>query len=94
MDLNSKLKNFLDDIGRVKIFPSKWKNKILILNYLASKFKKNITYSENGVNEILDKLHIFNDRCLLRRDLVNKKLLIRPKDCSSYTRICDIDIAK
>jgi hypothetical protein len=84
MDLKIELRNYLDDQGRLKIYPSKRKYKILTLIFLASKFEKGVIYSEKEINEILDNAHAFNDRCLIRRELFNKGFLGRLNDCSKY----------
>jgi hypothetical protein len=84
MDFQMELKNYLDDAGRLKLYPSKKRYKILALMFFASKFKKGIMYTEKEVNEILDKAHTFNDRCLIRRELFNKGFLGRLDDCSKY----------
>ena len=41
-------------------------------------------YSENEVNEILDRHHSFNDIALLRRELISRKFLSRKDDGSEY----------
>jgi hypothetical protein len=84
MDLLLELKNYLDTIGRLKIYPSKKKYKIFALMFLSGKFQKDVIYTERDVNEILDNYHTFNDKCLLRRELFNNKFLGRSKDCSKY----------
>ena len=84
MELTQELKNYLDNSGRLKLFPSKKKYKILSLMYLATKFKEGVSYTEKEVNEILDNSHTFNDRCLLRRELYNNRFLGRINDCSKY----------
>ncbi len=84
MDLELELKNYLDNMGRLKLYPSKKKYKILALMFLASKFEKGVIYTEKEVNELLDNAHTFNDRCLIRRELFNKGFLGRLDDCSKY----------
>lgn len=84
MDLELELKNYLDKMGKLKQFPSKKKYKILSLMFFASKFEKGIFYTEKEVNEIIDNVHTFNDRCLIRRELYNKGFLGRLDDCSKY----------
>jgi len=86
MEINyqEELKNFLDSQGRLKAYPSKHKNKILALFYLSTKFKKGLIYSEREVNAIIDSFHTFGDRCLLRRELYDKKFLGRSNDCTRY----------
>ena len=84
IDYKHEVRNFLDKDGRLKCFPSKHKYKILALYYLSKKFSRGKFYSENEVNEIIDSSHIFGDRCLLRRELVNKKFIGRTTNCSQY----------
>ncbi|SMC16369.1 hypothetical protein SAMN02745134_00061 [Clostridium acidisoli DSM 12555] len=84
MDLKMELKNYLDNMGRLKIYPSKKKYKLLALMFLATKFEKGVIYTEKEVNEIIDNVHTFNDRCLIRRELFNNRFLGRTNDCSKY----------
>ena len=84
MDYKTELKNYLTPEGKLKLYPSKQKYKLIALFYLAEYFEKNITYTEKEVNEILNKHHNFNDCCLLRRELFNKRFLNRSQDCSKY----------
>lgn len=82
--LLNELKNFLDDEGKLKIYPAKNRMKILSLFYLASKFEKDKKYSEKEVNAILKNWHTFEDWAMLRRDLYDKWFLGREPDCSVY----------
>lgn len=84
MDLTIELKNYLDNEQKLKVYPSKRKYKVLALFYLASKFEKDVDYTEKQINEILNKYHTFNDCCLLRRELFNKNFINRLNDCSKY----------
>ena len=79
-----EISKFLDGDGRVTLFPAKKRNKVIILFYLASKFDVNTTYTEKQVNEIIDSNHTFQDKWLLRRELVNLGLLCRLTDGSQY----------
>lgn len=78
------LKNFLNERGQIKNFPSKRKNKILVLEYLGEKFEKNRIYSESEIDEIINQYHLFGDSNLLRRELYEIKLLNRSLDCKKY----------
>lgn len=84
MNLTNLLSNFLDEQGRVKVYPSKHKYKTLVLFYIASKFEQDKEYTEIQVNEIIKANHLFNDHCLLRRALVDYGFLLRTKDCAIY----------
>ena len=78
------LKNHLVNEGRLRVYPSKRKYKILSLFFLASKFEKGKVYTEKEVNQILLNWHSFNDWAILRRDLYDNYFLGRKSDCSSY----------
>jgi hypothetical protein len=82
--LFSELKKFLDDEGRLVQFPAKKKNKIISLLYLSTKFEAGIIYTEKEVNEIIERYHSFQDKWLLRRELINHGFLTRLTDGSQY----------
>lgn len=80
------IERFLDDKGRIKIWTAKKDLKVEILSYLASKFECNYFYNEKEVNSIINEWHTFEDYFLLRRGLIDYKLLSREKDGSKYWR--------
>lgn len=81
-----KIDRFIDNEGRIKLWPKKKEVKIEILKYLATKFKDDYVYSEKEVNDIIETWHTFEDYFLLRRSLIDYKLLCRKKDGSEYWR--------
>jgi hypothetical protein len=88
-DDNAELKSYLDEENRLKEWPSKRnkdKSQQLALEYIASKFYENVKYSEKEVNALLNQYHTFNDPALLRREMVERKLLARMRDGSAYWR--------
>lgn len=78
------LGNVLDAEGRATRWPTKHKEKELLLDFLASKFQPNQDYSEIEVNAILKRWHTFSDWALLRRELVVTQRLNRTSDCQRY----------
>lgn len=82
----SAIKPFLDDSGRITVFPTKHKKKLMVLWYLVQKIEGGRKYSEREINDILDEWTVFRDHAMLRRELYNKMLLNRTKDCSRYWR--------
>lgn len=84
MNLLIDLKKHLTNDGKLKIFPSKRKYRLLSLFYLSTKFDAGRIYTEKEVNEIIDQYHIFNDKWLLRRELIVNKFMNRKTDCSNY----------
>lgn len=82
----SNINNFIDDTGKIKIWPSKHDLKFQVLIYLSNKFEYNQFYSEKEVNNIIESYHTFNDYFLLRRGLIESKLLSRTRDGAKYWR--------
>lgn len=81
-----KIDRFIDNEGRIKIWPKKKEVRIEILKYLVTKFQYDYLYSEKEVNSIIIKWHTFEDYFLLRRSLIDYKFLSRKKDGSEYWR--------
>lgn len=79
-----KIKQFLDEDGRITQFPRKHSASLLVLDYLAQKFEPGRVYNEKEVNAICDHWHTFNDFFVLRRNLVDEGFLIREIDGSCY----------
>jgi hypothetical protein len=82
----NSIENYLDVEGRVKNWPSKLKNKYLVLDYLITKFQYNIDYTENEVNQIINQYHTFNDYAIIRRSLCDSGYLKRTIDGGKYWR--------
>jgi hypothetical protein len=87
--LNASKKNiniscFLDDTGKIVQIPTPNRTKIPVLTYLTTKFEEARTYSEKEVNCIIDAWHTFGDYFILRRLLVDYKLLQRTPNGEKY----------
>ena len=89
MDPDRELKKFQDKDGRIKSYPAKLSRQLIILKYLAAKFETGRTYTEKEVNQILEEHHTFGDPALLRRRLVEERVMQRTQDCSQYWRISE-----
>ena len=82
--MNKKLINDFDEIIR---WPKKPSDKDIIIKYLATKFVYENKYTEQEVNNIINKYHLFEDMSLLRRELISRKILARLDDGSRYWKI-------
>lgn len=80
-DRDKILKNYIKD-GRVNIFPSKEKKKIVILQYIVDKFESDKKYTEKEVNEVI--VSMVDDYVSIRRYLVDYGFLVRNRDGSEY----------
>ena len=77
-----ELKPFINDKGQLTSYPAKYKKKLMALWYLADKIDMDREYSE--INSLINSLHTFGDQATLRRELIDKGLLLRSADCSRY----------
>ena len=84
------LTKYLDEEGRVKVWPSRRNRKyqLEVLKYLASKFEPNTYYTEKEVTGLINENHTFGDPAMLRREMFEAQLLGRKIDGSVYWRVC------
>ncbi|MDK2809278.1 MAG: hypothetical protein PWP24_2016 [Clostridiales bacterium] len=75
---------FLDERGRITNLSKKKKIRVATLQYLADKFEENRDYSEKEVNVICEEWHTFGDFFILRREMIDNKLLCRESNGSRY----------
>jgi len=70
------ISRFMDG-EKVKSWPAKRKLKLIVLEYLASKFQIGREYTEKEVNIIVDDFQTFGDHATIRRDLFDNGFLNR-----------------
>jgi hypothetical protein len=71
--------------GKLKKFPLKEKQKLIVLKAIADRFEGKRKYDEKEVNQLLES--IYHDYVLLRRYLIEYGFLARKADGSEYWRI-------
>lgn len=81
-----ELAGLLDAAGAIAAWPRKEREKKLVLGYLAERFEPGRGYSESEVNGVIDAHHRFGDWALLRRELVDRGLLVRDDAGRTYRR--------
>lgn len=81
------LQNFLDADGKVRVWPSKMENKLLILRYVSEKFELGRTYAEREVNEIINRWQTVGDLFLFRRGMIDAGFMTRTRTGSEYARV-------
>ncbi|HOO12605.1 MAG TPA: DUF2087 domain-containing protein [Bacillota bacterium] len=82
--MEQKIKRFLDEQGRLKQIPSKSSARKEALQYLSGKFVDGVIYTEKEVNRLLTEWSTVGDYFILRRGLIENKLLERTADGSEY----------
>lgn len=76
-----------DESGRLQRWPIKYSTQRLLLWGLWMRFDGKRRYTEREVNEVLNAHHTFGDYCILRRELINMRLLERKPDGSQYRKV-------
>lgn len=79
-----ELRSCFDSEGRLRLYPTKRRKKLLVQRYLAGKVEPGRRYTEREMNELLNRWHTFGDHCLLRRELYDSGFLDRERDGSVY----------
>lgn len=87
MSIENKIENYLDKNLKVKAWPGKLKNKLMLLEYISSKFEVGVLYSEKEVTEILTSISTVGDSCFLRRELFDNGFLNRTNNGSMYWKV-------
>lgn len=80
------INNYIDSTGKIKTWPSKHKLKQQVAEYIADKFEFNHFYTEKEVNNLIEQYHTFGDYFLIRRELIERRLLLRTNNGSKYWR--------
>lgn len=75
---------WLDAQGRLRAWPTKRRLQRAAVHYLVAKFERGRDYAEPAVNAILDEWAPFRDAALLRRTLIEERLLDRTPDGARY----------
>jgi DNA-binding HxlR family transcriptional regulator len=79
------LRRFLDKSGKLALWPpAKQRDKLLILEYLATFFEPGRVYNEKEVNNLLILHSIVKDSAALRRALYEYRFMNRTRDGSQY----------
>lgn len=80
------IRNF-DAAGRMQRWPSKTSHQDLCLWIIWSRIPPDTRFTEREVSEIIINAHAFGDHALLRRSLVDMKMLARTPDGKVYQRL-------
>lgn len=76
-----------DARGRLLRWPPKRAEQVLALWCLWMAFDGKRRYSEREINEVINRHHAFGDHCLLRRELVEARLLARTPGGEQYRKL-------
>ncbi|WP_319470439.1 DUF2087 domain-containing protein [uncultured Pseudodesulfovibrio sp.] len=80
------LRLFRED-GNLAHWPKKYSERVICLWVMWSRIAARRIYSEYEISELLEQQHLFEDHALLRRELVDHRLVRRTPDGRQYQRI-------
>jgi hypothetical protein len=80
-----KVLNAFLDGDQLKAIPSSHKKRLVVLDWLVSKFEKGVKYSEKEVNQIIARHH--PDHTTLRREFIMNRLMEREGGGGFYWRV-------
>lgn len=83
----ARVLSLFDDRGRMVRWPSKTSVQALCLWVLWSRLPARTAMSEPELNARIDAWHLFGDRALVRRSLIDHRLCERTQDGREYRRI-------
>jgi DNA-binding transcriptional ArsR family regulator len=86
-DVTPVVQRYVDVEGRVTQWPSRRKDQLTVLDYLAARFPAGQNFTEKEVNARLGQLHTWNDPAFLRRELCEAHLLDRTRNGAKYWRV-------
>ena len=78
------LERLLDDRGRVRRWPVRRAQQLLVLDHIAAQIEDGVVWDEVELGRMLEPLHAFNDPARIRRELVELGILDRKRDGSAY----------
>lgn len=82
-----RVENYLNKEGKIKVWPAKQEAKLAVLRYLGGKFEPGRDYTEGEVNAIVAANHTFGDYFLLRREMIERRVMARTPDGARYWRL-------
>ena len=83
----SKAARYFDDAGTLHSWPSRYMHQILCLWVFWSRIPAGSGFTEREISEKLKGWHNFGDHALLRRAMIDGKMLSRTIDGRDYRRI-------
>ncbi len=87
LDKVAKLARYFDADGVMTSWPARTNHQSLAMWVMWSRLPPRQQFSEIQISELLDLWHGFGDRALLRRSMVDGKLVERTRDGRAYWRV-------
>jgi hypothetical protein len=83
----AKVARYFDDAGVLTSWPSRFAHQTLSQWVFWSRIPRGETYDERGISELIKGWHAFGDHAIIRRAMVDAKMLERNQNGREYRRI-------
>lgn len=83
----AKVARYFDDAGMLTSWPSRFAHQTLSQWVFWSRIPRGETYDERGISELIKGWHAFGDHAIIRRAMVDAKMLERNQNGREYRRI-------
>ena len=87
LDKVAKLARYFDAEGVLRSWPARTNHQSLAMWVMWSRLPPRQQFSEIAISEMLDLWHGFGDRALLRRSMIDGRLVERTRDGRAYWRV-------
>jgi hypothetical protein len=85
--LIKRIVRLFNDEGYLTHWPKKYSERVICLWVMWSRISAKKSYTECEISELLEQQHLFEDHALLRRQLVDHRLMTRTPDGREYRRV-------
>ncbi len=82
-----RVTRFFDEQHRLIRWPGKYSQRMLCLWVVWSHIPARSSFTEKEISELLNDWHLFGDHALLRRELVDNRMMERTPDGRCYKRL-------
>lgn len=83
----AKVARYFDDAGLLTSWPSRFAHQTLSQWVFWSRIPRGQTYDERGISELIKGWHAFGDHAIIRRAMVDAKMIERNQNGREYRRI-------
>lgn len=82
-----KVARYFDAEGRMARWPARFADQSLCFWVLWSRLPAGVVFTEREISELIKSWHLFGDHAILRRGMIDARLISRTQDGREYRRI-------
>lgn len=82
-----KVARYFDADGRMVNWPARFADQSLCFWVLWSRLPAGVVFTEREISELIKSWHLFGDHAILRRGMIDARLISRTQDGREYRRV-------